>query len=64
MDLHNLAREFEEAVFRIEVMKITDLHEAQQLCLQLHHKILAQRRVYFQMMRNLEHGGQKELPSG
>lgn len=64
MDLQNLAREFEEAVFRIEVMKITDLKEAQKLCLQLHAKILAQRRVYFQMMRNLEHGGQHQLPQG
>ena len=64
MDLNNLAREFEEAVFRIEVMKITDLQEAQKLCLQLHQKMLAQRRVYFQMMRNLEHGGQKHLPQG
>ena len=64
MDPIGLAREFEEAVFRIEVMKITELHEAQQLCLQLHQKILAQRRVYFQMMRNLEHGGQKQLPQG
>ena len=64
MDLNNLAREFEEAVFRIEVMKITDLKEAQKLCMQLHAKILAQRRVYFQMMRNLEHGGQKQLPQG
>lgn len=64
MDLNNLAREFEEAVFRIEVMKITDLKEAQKLCVQLHQKILAQRRVYFQMMRNLEHGGQRQLPQG
>ena len=52
MDRYGLAREFELARFEMQVMKMTDLYEVQEIAIKLFSQTLAQKRVYESMLRD------------
>ena len=52
MDRYGLAREFELAKFEMQVMKMTDLYEVQEIAIKLFSQTLAQKRVYESMLRD------------
>ena len=53
MDRYGLAREFELAKFEMTVMQITDLYQVQELAIKLFSQTLAQRRVYEDLLRDM-----------
>ena len=54
MDRYGLAREFELAKFEMTVMKMTDLYQVQEIAIKLFSQTLAQRRVYEELLRDVE----------
>ena len=52
-DRYALAREFELAKFEMTVMKMTDLYQVQEMCIKLFSQTLAQRRVYEELLREV-----------
>lgn len=52
-DRYALAKEFELAKFEMTIMKIDDVYTLQETCVRLFAQTLAQRRVYEEMMRDL-----------
>jgi len=53
MDRYGSAREFELAKFEMTVMQITDLYQVQEIAIKLFSQTLAQRRVYEDLLRDL-----------
>ena len=51
MDRYGLAREFELRKFEMQVMKMTDLYQVQEIAIKLFSQTLAQRRVYEDLLR-------------
>ena len=52
MDRYGLAREFELRKFEMQVMKMTDLYQVQEIAIKLFSQALAQRRVYEDLLRD------------
>lgn len=52
-DRYGLAREFELAKFEMTVMKMTDLYQVQEIAIKLFSQTLAQRRVYEELLRQV-----------
>ena len=51
MDRYELSREFALTRFEMEVMKMTELYEVQELAIKLYSQTISQRRVYEELLR-------------
>jgi hypothetical protein len=51
-DRYALAKEFELRKFEMQVMKMTDLYQVQEIAIRLFSQTIAQRRVYEQLLRD------------
>jgi hypothetical protein len=52
MDRYEMSRAFELAKFEMQIMKVSDLYQLQEMCIRLYSQTLAQRRVYESMLKN------------
>lgn len=53
MDRYQLAKEFELRKFEVQIMKVSDLYQLQEMCIKLYSQTLAQRRVYESLLKDV-----------